>query len=109
MSKPVGGRGKKAPYETQQMRVPVPVKEEVNELITDYRESLHNRGGSRINAGRKSNWSTSETQTIRVPSYLVNEILVIAHDLDRKKQEKPKPKEFSTDAIWDKYYAKDKK
>jgi len=44
--------------------------------------AIHNRGGSRLNAGRKSNWSTSETQTIRVPVNLVNPILEIAHKLD---------------------------
>jgi hypothetical protein len=43
---------------------------------------LHNRGGSRINAGRKSSWSTSETQTIRVPISLIDPILEIAHKLD---------------------------
>jgi hypothetical protein len=44
--------------------------------------SIHNRGGSRLNAGRKSNWSTSETQTIRVPVSLVDPILEMAHKLD---------------------------
>jgi hypothetical protein len=43
---------------------------------------LHNRGGSRINAGRKSTWLTSDTQTIRVPVKLVDQILGIAHRLD---------------------------
>lgn len=38
MIKPKGGRGKKAPYETQQMRVPVPIKDRVNELITKFRD-----------------------------------------------------------------------
>lgn len=38
MTKPKGGRGKKAPYETQQMRVPVPIKEQVNNLITQFRD-----------------------------------------------------------------------
>jgi flagellar biosynthesis chaperone FliJ len=38
MTKPVGGRGKKAPYETQQMRVPVPIKDRVNKLITKFRD-----------------------------------------------------------------------
>jgi hypothetical protein len=37
MSVPKGGRGKKAPYETQQMRVPVPIKNDVNKLIAGYR------------------------------------------------------------------------
>lgn len=37
MIKPVGGRGKRAPYETVQMRVPLPIKSEVEKLIEDYR------------------------------------------------------------------------
>jgi predicted RNase H-like nuclease (RuvC/YqgF family) len=32
-----GGRGKKAPYETTQMRVPVPIKDQVNSLIAKFR------------------------------------------------------------------------
>ena len=40
MSKPVGGRGKVAPYETTHVRVPVPIKEAVNKLVNEYRESL---------------------------------------------------------------------
>lgn len=40
MVKPKGGRGQKAPYETTHMRVPVPIKEGVEELIEQYRESL---------------------------------------------------------------------
>lgn len=37
MSVPKGGRGKKAPYQTQQMRVPLPIKDDVNKLIAAYR------------------------------------------------------------------------
>ena len=37
MTIPKGGRGKKAPYETQQMRVPIPIKDQVNSLITKFR------------------------------------------------------------------------
>lgn len=37
MTIPKGGRGKKAPYETQQMRVPVPIKDQVNSLIAKFR------------------------------------------------------------------------
>jgi predicted RNase H-like nuclease (RuvC/YqgF family) len=37
MTIPKGGRGKKAPYETTQMRVPVPIKEQVNSLIAKFR------------------------------------------------------------------------
>lgn len=38
MSKPVGGRGNKAPYETTHVRVPVPIKSEVERLIEEFRE-----------------------------------------------------------------------
>jgi hypothetical protein len=35
--KPKGGRGKKAPYTTIQMRVPLEIKDDVNTLIESYR------------------------------------------------------------------------
>lgn len=38
--KPKGGRGKKAPYTTIQMRVPTPLKDEVNLLIERYRAEV---------------------------------------------------------------------
>ena len=40
MDRPVGGRGIKAPYQTTHIRVPLPVKAEVEKLIDEYRESL---------------------------------------------------------------------
>ena len=42
MDKPKGGRGKKAPYETTHMRVPLPLKAQIEKLIEDYRLSLDN-------------------------------------------------------------------
>lgn len=42
MTIPKGGRGKKAPYETQQMRVPVPIKDQVNSLIAKFRGEVLN-------------------------------------------------------------------
>lgn len=38
MSKPVGGRGIKAPYETTHVRVPVPIKDKVQALIDEFRD-----------------------------------------------------------------------
>jgi hypothetical protein len=38
MSKPVGGRGNKAPYETTHVRVPTPIKPEIERLIEEFRE-----------------------------------------------------------------------
>jgi hypothetical protein len=40
MSKPLGGRGKVAPYETTHVRVPLPVKDKVDKIIEDYRLSI---------------------------------------------------------------------
>lgn len=37
MANPVGGRGHKAPYVTTHVRVPEPVKTEVERLIGDYK------------------------------------------------------------------------
>lgn len=37
MSKPKGGRGKQAPYESTHVRVPVPIKAKVDKLVEDYR------------------------------------------------------------------------
>jgi tetrahydromethanopterin S-methyltransferase subunit A len=38
MSKPIGGRGLKAPYETTHVRVPLPIKADVQALIDEFRE-----------------------------------------------------------------------
>lgn len=40
MVKPKGGRGNKAPYESTHIRVPVPLKEEIEQRINEYREFL---------------------------------------------------------------------
>lgn len=40
MVKPLGGRGKKAPYDTTQMRVPIPLKSRFESAIADYREKV---------------------------------------------------------------------
>lgn len=40
MSKPLGGRGIKAPYESTHMRVPLPLKEQFEAIIEDYRTSV---------------------------------------------------------------------
>ncbi len=38
--KPVGGRGRKAPYNTRIMRVPEPIADKVQTLIDEYRISV---------------------------------------------------------------------
>jgi hypothetical protein len=44
MAKPKGGRGKKAPYQTKQMRVSVPVELQVIQLSERYREFIEAGG-----------------------------------------------------------------
>jgi hypothetical protein len=61
------------------------------------------RGGQRDGAGRKSAWRNGETQTIRVPKVLADQILEIAKRLDSgeviefvsESKEKPKRKRDS--------------
>lgn len=38
MSKPVGGRGHKAPYQTMTVRIPIDVKEQVEEIVERFRD-----------------------------------------------------------------------
>jgi hypothetical protein len=40
MDKPKGGRGKKAPYNSVTVRVPEDLKETVETLVSDYRQSV---------------------------------------------------------------------
>jgi hypothetical protein len=40
MTKPKGGRGYKAPYETVVMRVPKPLEERIEKQIEDYRSQV---------------------------------------------------------------------
>jgi hypothetical protein len=42
MNKPVGGRGIKAPYETTHVRVPVPIKPNVERFIEDFKNGVDN-------------------------------------------------------------------
>lgn len=39
MSKPIGGRGKKAPYETTHVRIPVDLKPQVELLVEEFRDN----------------------------------------------------------------------
>jgi hypothetical protein len=39
MTKPVGGRGHKAPYQTVVVRIPVDLKPQIDELIDRFREN----------------------------------------------------------------------
>ena len=40
MTKPVGGRGLKAPYDTTHVRIPVDIKPQVEVLVSNYRNEI---------------------------------------------------------------------
>lgn len=46
MEKPKGGRGRTAPYETKQMRVPVGLEAQIQELVERYRSWISEAGYS---------------------------------------------------------------
>lgn len=50
MKKPVGGRGKKAPYETKIKRIPLELEAQVDSMIEDYRANLTGDGDRQDNA-----------------------------------------------------------
>jgi hypothetical protein len=52
MTKPIGGRGHKAPYKTTTVRIPIDLKPQVDELVDRFRE-----GSLKIN-------NTSKVETI---------------------------------------------
>jgi hypothetical protein len=39
MSKPIGGRGNKAPYETTHVRIPVDLKPQIESLVQEFRDN----------------------------------------------------------------------
>lgn len=53
MTKPVGGRGKKAPYETTVIRVPLPMVPQVEQMIEDYRNLVVNNQESEFTDNQK--------------------------------------------------------
>ena len=92
MTKPKGGRGKKAPYSTKLMRVPVPMKPQVRQLVDRYQsylasggdalnpsmllgdsESLNNYAGSKLKGGRGKKAPYTAT-LMRVPVPLANQV-----------------------------------
>lgn len=50
MPKPKGGRGQTAPYETTHIRVPVPLKLQVEQMVEKYRQSV--LGGTEFESDR---------------------------------------------------------
>ncbi len=95
MVKPVGGRGNKAPYESTHVRVPVPIKSQVQALIDEFRErqiqpsikpltSLDETEDEQDEPDEQGELSDSETiksQAEMIQSY-ASEIHYLKHKLD---------------------------
>lgn len=60
MVKPVGGRGKRAPYQTVQVRVPLPIKPEVEKLIEQYRAVMLGEDETLVKSGLKPEYGFLE-------------------------------------------------
>ncbi len=92
MTKPKGGRGKKAPYSTKLMRVPLPMKNQVKELVERYQtylssggdalnpsmllgdsESINKYAGSKLKGGRGKK-APYTAKLMRVPVPLANQV-----------------------------------
>ena len=92
MTKPKGGRGKKAPYSTKLIRVPLPMKNQVKELVERYQtylssggdalnpsmllgdcESINKYAGSKLKGGRGKK-APYTAKLMRVPVPLANQV-----------------------------------
>jgi hypothetical protein len=88
--KPLGGRGKKAPYQTMQMRVPIPLKPKLEGLIADYREKVLlgddppelDDDSSDEDDTDPSNEETIKSQAEMIQAY-ASEIHFLKHKLDQ--------------------------
>ena len=65
-----GGRGHKAPYETKQMRVPVPVQDKVREIVKQFHRELEGE----------------ETQDLKSSIKELDEAIKLAKSITRQKK-----------------------
>lgn len=59
VNKPKGGKGQRAPYETVMVRTPLPVKPDVEALISRYRDSVLHSGVAVNESQDKESYSVS--------------------------------------------------
>lgn len=91
MVKPVGGRGNKAPYESTHVRVPVPIKSQVQALIDEFREGQNQQPTKALTTlddeeeeeegDDPSDLETIKSQAEMIQAYL-SEINYLKHKLD---------------------------
>lgn len=97
MDKPKGGRGIRAPYESTHVRVPVPIKDRVEELIEQYRSGqleyadeltkedhrLANEYREKLLTGKQQDANQGDK-----PLTSIDEVLEVAKKILRSKQSK---------------------
>jgi hypothetical protein len=97
MTKPVGGRGNKAPYESTHVRVPLPIKKEVQALIDEFRESQSKQAVKPLTALEENdddededdedNSDPSDLETIRGQADMIQRYAFEIHSLKRELQD----------------------
>jgi hypothetical protein len=74
MVKPLGGRGKRAPYETTQMRVPIPIKTQLESVIADYRERVLLGTEDQDDEEEEDQTEPTDLETIRDQARIIQEL-----------------------------------
>jgi hypothetical protein len=91
MTKPIGGRGYKAPYTTTHVRVPTDIKPQVEVLIDNYRNEMLGINGN-------NSLTTSEDKMLTS----LDEVLVLAQEILARKQSARKSMTLLLSAIYGK-------
>jgi hypothetical protein len=91
MTKPIGGRGYKAPYTTTHVRVPTDIKPQVEALIDNYRNKV-------LGVDDSNSLTTSEDKPLT--SY--DEVLLLAQEILARKQSARKSMTLLLSAIYGK-------
>ncbi len=90
MDKPKGGRGRTAPYDTKQMRVPVGLESQIQELINRYRDWISEAGTRTVAANNPPRLLDKlvDSFTQEPVDKLVNEIENLNKLVDKLTQER---------------------
>lgn len=91
MTKPIGGRGYKAPYATTHVRVPVDIKLDVELLIDNYRNKV-------LTIAENNPLTTSDDKLLTS----LDEVLVLAQEILARKQSARKSMALLLTAIYGK-------
>jgi predicted RNase H-like nuclease (RuvC/YqgF family) len=100
MTKPTGGRGNKAPYESTHVRVPIPIKKEVQALIDEFRDGQFKQAVKPLTALEENdddededhdededNSDPSDLETIRGQADMIQRYASEIHSLKRELQD----------------------